>query len=119
MDQDTFPLMGFAILIVLNRALFVGGLAIKFRPTFYLIQLFNIAGSSYFLAWGVPSFQEGPMRMVNYMLGAMLMLHAVKNNAKYERLLRAVLSTDDDGHLAKRKAVLDKLKKTEDEPGES
>jgi hypothetical protein len=114
MDQDTFLLLGYATLTVLNRAVFVGDFAIKFRPAFYLVQLFNIIGSSYLLAWGIPSFQEGPMRFVNYMLAAMLILHSVKNNAKYEKLLRAVVSTDD-GHLAKRKAVLDKLKKTEEE----
>jgi len=55
------------------------------------------------------------MRLVNYLLGALLILHAVQNNGKYAILLRENMSTDDDGHLAKRQAVLDKLKKPVDD----
>ena len=118
MDQDTTLLMAFASLVVLNRAVFVGGFAVRFRPAFYGLQIANIAGSSYFLAWGIPAF-EGPMRLVNYLLGALLILHSVQNNGKYEKLLRETMSTTDDGHLAKRQAVLDKLKKSVDVPEES
>jgi hypothetical protein len=114
MDQDTTLLMAFASLVVLNRAVFVGGFAVRFRPAFYGLQFANIAGSSYFLAWGIPAFQ-GPMRLVNYLLGALLILHAVQNNGKYAILLRENMSTDDDVHLAKRQAVLDKLKKPVDD----
>jgi hypothetical protein len=113
MDQDTTLLMAFATLVVLNRAIFVGGFAIRFRTGFYLLQACNIAGASYFLAWGLPSF-SGPTQLVNYMLAALLILHTVQNNGKYEKLLRIALAGDDEDHLAKRQAVLDKLKKSEE-----
>jgi len=110
MDQDTVILMTFATLVVLNRAIFVGGFALRFRPAFYIVQIGNIAGGSYFLAWGLPSF-SGELKLVNYMLGGLLILHAVQNNGRYAKLLRQSVSEDDEAHIARRKEVLEKLKK--------
>jgi hypothetical protein len=102
--------MAFASLIVLNRAVFVGGFALRFRPAFYILQAGNIAGGSFFLAWGLPSF-SGELKLVNYMLGGLLILHSVENNGRYAKLLRESQSVDDEEHLAKRNEVLEKLKK--------
>ena len=112
MDQDTSILLGYAFLVVLNRAIFVGGFAVLFRPAFYILQLLNIAACSFFLAWGIPAFTEN-MQVVNYMLGGILLLRTVTNNQRYAKLLRASKSKDDEARLAQRQAVLDKLKAEE------
>lgn len=112
MDQDTTILLGYGLLVVVNRALFMGGLVVHVRPLFYVLQLVNIAACSFFLGWGMPGFRED-MQIINYMLGGFLLLRTVKNNQRYGKLLRSSMVRGDTAHLAKRQAVLDKLKSEE------
>ena len=117
MDQDTTILLGYGILVVVNRAAFMAGLVVHVRPLFYLLQLVNIAACSFFLGWGMPEFRED-MQVINYMLGGCLLLRTVKNNQRYGKLLRNALEGGDSDHLARRQAVLDKLK-SDDEKSSS
>ena len=117
MDQDTTILLGYGILVVVNRAAFMAGLVVHVRPLFYLLQLVNIAACSFFLGWGMPEFRED-MQVINYMLGGFLLLRTVKNNQRYGKLLRNALEGGDSDHLARRQAVLDKLK-SDDEKSSS
>lgn len=113
MDQDTTFLFGYAILVVVNRVILMGELVVLVRPLFYLLQLVNIAACSFFLGWGMPGFRDD-MQIINYMLGGFLLLRTVRNNQRYAKLLRKSLERGDSAHLARRQAVLDKLKSEEE-----
>lgn len=114
MDQDTAILLGYASLMVINRLVFFGNTVVRFRVLFYALQIANIAACSFFFAWGMPGFAED-LKIINYMLGGLLLLRTVKNNQSYAKLLRKSMEGEDLAHLERRQAVLDKLKAESEE----
>ncbi len=93
MTPGTLLLFGVVVLLALNHLPFAGG---RKPPAalFWGLQLLNLAAASLLVTWGLPEFQ-GRLRVVNLLLGGLLVLHIVQNNRRYRALLLERRREDD------------------------
>ena len=110
MDLDTVALLSFATLIVANRAVLIGEHWYRRKGLFWLVQLSNLAGATWFAGWGIEEFAEKGMNIVNWMLSGLLVMHILQNNNRFTKAWRA--NPRGEVSFERRQEVLDKL--TED-----
>ncbi len=115
MDIDTTILLGVAFLFILNHVLVMLPSWHRKRTAFYGMQILNFVAACFLAGWGAPGFNERGMRVVNWMLMALVLYHVVQNNSAYvkkwqqddpsdkerERLRRMVLSKLVDSSVGK------------------
>jgi len=89
MDTDTTILLGVATLFIANHAVVAGPHWHHRRRLFLLVQLLTFGGACFMAGWGAPGFDREGMRLVNWMLSAMLIFHVIQNNNRYQRALYA------------------------------
>ena len=109
MDLDTWLLLGTVGLMLANRALHLGEHWYRRRAVFWAVQLSNFAVACLLVTFGIPGF-TGVLRIVNLMLGGLLILHTVQNNRHYLNAWREHGQLPDDAREAKRAQVLARLK---------
>ncbi len=96
MDSDTIILLGVATIFVANHAIVVGPKWHHRRSLFFLVQVVTFAGACFMAGWGAPGFDKNGMRLVNWMLSAMLVFHVIQNNNRYQRALYEERTSDPD-----------------------
>ena len=74
MDIDTTILLGVAFLFIVNHALLMVPNWHRKKAAFYGLQLINFAVACFLARWGAPGFNEKDMRIVNWMLMALVLV---------------------------------------------
>ena len=75
---------------------------------FWSIQLLNLGAACYLIAVGIPEFR-GTMTVANWMLGLLFIFHAVSNNRRLQRAMKAGRrrsAADEEAHHARIRAAL-------------
>ena len=96
MDSDTTIILGVATIFVANHAIVVGPRWHHRRWLFVLVQLVTFAGACFMAGWGAPGFDKAGLRLVNWMLSAMLIFHVIQNNNRYQRALTDERESDPE-----------------------
>ena len=105
MDTSTTLLLLVAALLGINNLIFHLPKWEQRRGLFWFLQLLNLAVVIALLAVGIPGF-AGATKAINWVLGLLLILHIVGNNA---RLLKAT-SAANDGASEADQAKRDQIK---------
>lgn len=108
MDLSTATLFGVVLLLGFNRAAFLNERIFERPRLFWGVQLTNLAGACYMVLVGVPGF-TGSMRVVNTMMGGLLVLHIVVNNRRYAAWIRARAAQVDTADEERRAALAARL----------
>ena len=51
---------------------------------FWPAQVTNLAAGSFLLAFGIPDFKQGDLRIVNWMIGLLFLFHVINNNRRLQ-----------------------------------
>jgi len=113
MDIDTTILLGVAGLFIVNHVLVMVPQWHRRRMLFYGVQLLNFAMACFLARWGAPGFNEKGMRVVNWMLMALVLYHVVQNNSRYVKAWSDDGPSDDERERLRRMV----LAKLVDKPG--
>ncbi len=108
MDIDTWILLSVAGLFILNHALVMVPDWQRRPVLFYGLQFLNLAMACFLARWGAPGFNEMGLRMVNWMLMALVIYHIVQNNSRLVRT-RQSEGLQDDERERLRRMVLSKI----------
>jgi ABC-type transport system involved in cytochrome bd biosynthesis fused ATPase/permease subunit len=117
MDIDTTIVLGVAFLFILNHVLVMLPDWHRKRTAFYGLQFVNFAAACFLAGWGAPGFNDKGMRMVNWVLMALVMYHVVQNNSAYVKKWQGEAPSDEERERLRRK-VLSKLVDSVEEPEE-
>ena len=113
MDIDTWILPGVAGLFILNHGMVMVPDWHHRRGLFYGVQLLNFLGACFLAGWGAPGFNEMGLRVVNWMLMALVIYHIVQNNSRLLKVHEQDGMEDGDRERLRR-MVLAKLVDSEE-----
>jgi hypothetical protein len=108
MDIDTTILLGVAFMFILNHVLVMLPNWHRKRMAFYGLQLVNFTAACFLAGWGAPGFNDKGMRVVNWVLMALVIYHVVQNNSAYVKKWQQDAPVDEERERLRR-IVLSKL----------
>lgn len=110
MELSTASFLVLITLLALNRLLVsVMGVA-RWKWLFWPIQVLNLATAVVLIPWGLPGMPPG-LRMLDWFISMLFVLHIVENNRHRQRVLEAREEHDNDSLEQRREAIRSRLER--------
>ena len=111
--MSTISLIALIGLLAVNRLVLALTGYRGVRPLFWGIQLLNLTAVILLVQFGLPSLPPG-LRVINYFIALVFMLHIVENNSRRVKVIKAsIREPQEDPHHDKRALIRERIKRAE------